>query len=87
MLDAIAELEAWIREQEEDARREEERRKIQTQIDKYTSLKGSAALLIGTASAALGALEGCISGSSSDCELESGKLEEKISELVERCLE
>lgn len=80
MLDALAELEAWLREQEEEARREEERRKIQAEIDKYTSLKGSTASLIGAASAALGALESCISGTCSDCELEPGELKGEISD-------
>lgn len=78
MLDAIAELEAWLREQEEEARREEERRKIQAEIDKYVSLKGSAASLIGAASAAIGALESSLSGCCCDCELEAGELKGEI---------
>lgn len=74
MLDAAAELQAWILEQEEEARREEERRKIQAEIDKYISLKGSAASLIKAASAALGALEASLSGCCCACELEQGEL-------------
>lgn len=73
-MDLMLEEMLRLQEEMEEALREEQRREIQLEIDKYVSVKNNALSLMSSASAAISEVASSLSASSVSYEVEAGEL-------------
>lgn len=73
-MDLMLEEMLRLQEEMEEALREEQRREIQMEIDKYVSVKNNALSLMSSASAAISEVASSLSASSVSYEVEAGEL-------------